>query len=115
MMGDHRMLGKGGFFDGSYHIPLIVRDPSGAKRPAARSKPSRKPSTSCRPRSSCSAANVPAHLDGRSLAPFLDGETPDGWRDAAHWEFDFRSISKAQGGEAFRHRLAPMQSRRRAH
>ena len=27
MMGDHLMLGKGGFFDGSYHIPLIVRDP----------------------------------------------------------------------------------------
>src|SRR5690606_37027558 len=27
MMGDHFMLGKGGFFDGSYHVPLIVRDP----------------------------------------------------------------------------------------
>ncbi|TIR43728.1 MAG: phosphonate monoester hydrolase, partial [Mesorhizobium sp.] len=27
MMGDHFMLGKGGFFDASYHIPLIVRDP----------------------------------------------------------------------------------------
>jgi arylsulfatase A-like enzyme len=27
MMGDHFMLGKGGFFDASYHIPLIIRDP----------------------------------------------------------------------------------------
>ena len=27
MMGDHLMLGKGGFFDGSYHLPLIIRDP----------------------------------------------------------------------------------------
>ena len=27
MMGDHYMLGKGGFFDQSYHLPLIVRDP----------------------------------------------------------------------------------------
>ena len=27
MMGDHFMLGKGGFFDQSYHLPLIVRDP----------------------------------------------------------------------------------------
>src|SRR3989442_12625403 len=27
MMGDHFMLGKGGYFDGSYHIPLIIRDP----------------------------------------------------------------------------------------
>ncbi len=27
MMGDHWTLGKGGFFDGSYHIPLVIRDP----------------------------------------------------------------------------------------
>ena len=27
MMGDHFMLGKGGFFDGSYRIPLIICDP----------------------------------------------------------------------------------------
>ena len=28
----------------------------------------------------------------RSLRPFLDGGQPAKWRDAAHWEFDFRSI-----------------------
>src|SRR5690606_12667029 len=33
------------------------------------------------------------HPDGASLLPFLDGVTPDGWRDAAHWEFDFRDVS----------------------
>ena len=42
----------------------------------------------------------PPHLDGTSLAPFLDGEAPAAWRDAAHWEFDFRSIAK---GSAERH------------
>ena len=42
----------------------------------------------------------PAHLDGRSLAPFLDGQDAGDWRDAAHWEFDFRSIAK---GSAERH------------
>ncbi|TIN82585.1 MAG: phosphonate monoester hydrolase, partial [Mesorhizobium sp.] len=31
MMGDHFMLGKGGYFDGSYHIPLIIRDPRQGK------------------------------------------------------------------------------------
>src|SRR5690606_17348916 len=31
LMGSHFMLGKGGFFDGSYHIPLIIRDPSRKK------------------------------------------------------------------------------------
>ena len=33
-------------------------------------------------------------LDGRSLAPFLDGVDADWWRASAHWEFDFRGISK---------------------
>ena len=26
-LGDHFMSGKQGFFEGSYHIPMIVRDP----------------------------------------------------------------------------------------
>ena len=49
MMGDHFMLGKGGFFDGSYHIPLIIRDPrqqQGRRHHASTASP--KPSTSCR-------------------------------------------------------------------
>jgi arylsulfatase A-like enzyme len=37
---------------------------------------------------------VPNWLDGRSLAPLLDGAEPRSWRDTAHWEFDFRSIEK---------------------
>ena len=36
----------------------------------------------------------PRHLpDGVSLTPFLDGAEPPGWRDAAHWEFDFREVA----------------------
>jgi arylsulfatase A-like enzyme len=100
MMGDHHMLGKGGFFDGSFHIPLIVRDP-------------------CRKETSGAAfdhfteavdifptlldlldADALPHLDGRSLVPLLDGQAPKNWRDAAHWEFDFRSIAD---GHAERH------------
>ena len=46
-------------------------------------------------------SDIPAHLDGHSLAPFLDGATPAGWRDAAHWEFDFRSISKRKAEKHF--------------
>ncbi|TGV58318.1 DUF4976 domain-containing protein, partial [Mesorhizobium sp. M00.F.Ca.ET.149.01.1.1] len=40
------------------------------------------------------------HLDGMALAPWLDGDQPGNWRDAAHWEFDFRSVAE---GEAERH------------
>ena len=35
----------------------------------------------------------PAHVsDGSSLLPWLTG-TPERWRDAAHWEFDFRDVA----------------------
>jgi arylsulfatase A-like enzyme len=90
-LGDHWLIGKGGYFDGSYHIPLIVRDPRpGAVRGG---------------RVACFTENVdimptlleaiggpvPGQCDGRSLAPFLAGQAPTAWRDEAHWEFDFRN------------------------
>ena len=31
--------------------------------------------------------------DGVSLAPFLRGEDPAGWREEAHWEYDFRDAT----------------------
>jgi arylsulfatase A-like enzyme len=100
MMGDHFMLGKGGFFDGSYHIPLIIRDParkgaSGRKVELFTEAVDIVPTVL-----DLLGGQIPAHLDGRSLVPFLQGEGPTGWRDAAHWEFDFRSIS---AGTAERH------------
>ncbi|OWV66960.1 phosphonate monoester hydrolase [Rhizobium sp. R339] len=99
MAGDHWTLGKGGFFDGSYHIPLVIRDPaSGAAggvvddfTSAADIFP-----TLCQ-RLGIGAKNG---LDGRSLMPFVQGECVEAWRNAAFWEFDFRDIA---GSEAERH------------
>ena len=34
--------------------------------------------------------DVPAQCDGVPLTPFLRGEEPPWWRDAAHWEYDWR-------------------------
>ncbi len=100
MMGDHFLLGKGGFFDQSFHIPLIVRDP--ARRKAAGIRVDRfTEAVDVMPTLlDLLGATPPAHLDGRSLAPFLGGGAPANWREAAHWEFDFRSIEK---GAAERH------------
>ncbi|UCI08728.1 alkaline phosphatase family protein [Mesorhizobium sp. B1-1-8] len=100
MMGDHFMLGKGGFFDASYHIPLIIRDPS--RRAAAGASIDRfTEAVDIFPTllDLIGAAPEP-HLDGRSLAPWLDGKEPADWREAAHWEFDFRSVAD---GEAEHH------------
>jgi arylsulfatase A-like enzyme len=101
MMGDHRMLGKGGFFDGSYHIPLIVRDPRRRKAAGRKVKAFTEAVDILPTVLDLADSQAPAHLDGHSLTPFLDGEDPAGWRDAAHWEFDFRSISQREAERHF--------------
>jgi arylsulfatase A-like enzyme len=101
MMGDHFLLGKGGFFDQSYHIPLIVRDPS-HKKAAGKEVDRFTEAVDIMPTLlELLGTTPPAHLDGRSLAPFLDGKAPANWRDAAHWEFDFRSIEKGSAEKHF--------------
>lgn len=92
MMGDRWLMGKLGYFDQAFHIPLIVRDP----RPAARAARGRvveqfTESVDVLPTIlDCLGAPIPLQAQGRSLAPFLLGATPARWRAAAHWEFDFR-------------------------
>lgn len=92
IMGDHYLLGKGGFHEGSYHIPLIVRDPRLAD--AAGTTVDRfTEAVDIFPTLLDLIGGAPRpHLDGRSLRPFLRGQKPSGWREAAHWEFDFRSV-----------------------
>jgi arylsulfatase A-like enzyme len=87
-MGDHWMYGKAGFFEQSYHIPLIVRAPGGARglRVDAFTEHVDLTPTML----DWLGIESPRQCDGHSLLPFLHGTTPHGWRDAAHWQFDFR-------------------------
>ena len=92
MGGDHWLLEKLGFWDESYHVPLIVVDP----RPEADRGRGRKvgavtESVDVLP-TICEfmGAEVPLQADGWSLAPFVRGEpTPAHWRDTAHFEWNF--------------------------
>lgn len=88
-MGDHWLYGKCGFFEQSYHIPLIIKDVGGAHGVRVREFTEHVdlvPTMLER-----FGAAIPRQCDGASLAPFLEGRRPDHWRDAAHWEFDFRA------------------------
>ncbi|GGB46975.1 sulfatase [Roseibium aquae] len=90
MMGDYHMVGKGGIFEESYHIPLIIRMPGGV--------------TGNRVHAFTSAADIfptlldiwglaPDHVpDGCSLKSYLSGQTPVRWRQSALWEYDFRNL-----------------------
>ncbi|NMM44583.1 alkaline phosphatase family protein [Rhodospirillaceae bacterium KN72] len=88
--GDHWLFGKTGFFDESYHIPLIIRDP----RPAADSARGRQvdaftESVDVMPTIlDVLGAPIPRQVDGYPLTSFLTGGTPDGWRMEAHIEYD---------------------------
>lgn len=88
MLGDHWLRGKQGFFDGAYHVPLIVRDPRrpGSGRVSAFTEHVDLLATIL----DLIDAPVPRQTQGQSLRSFLEGQTPSAWRDAAHWEFDFR-------------------------
>lgn len=92
-MGDHWLLGKCGYFDASYHIPLIIRDPRHAAN-ASRGQMIEHFSENVDIMPTmlqAIGAEVPLQCDGRSLQAFIDGRgAPANWRTEAHWEFDFR-------------------------
>ncbi|MBM3222259.1 MAG: alkaline phosphatase family protein [Candidatus Tectomicrobia bacterium] len=92
-LGDHYLLGKIGYFDASFQIPLIIRDPSAAAAGSrGRIVEQFTETIDVMPTVlSWVGAEVPRACDGRSLLPFLHGETPSDWRTEVHYEFDFRT------------------------
>ncbi len=104
-MGDHWMYGKAGFFEQSYHIPLIVCGPeliagrSDAFTEHVDLMPTILDRVGLAPHRQC---------DGQSLTPFLNGQgtlaqsgqsqsdpaqtaqVQPAWRRAVHFEYDFR-------------------------
>ena len=92
MGGDHYTWGKETYFEPSFHIPLIIRDPRNAADPARGRQVDRfTESVDILPTIlDWLGRAAPPQCDGQSLIPFLAGVTPDGWRDAVHYEVDFR-------------------------
>ncbi len=92
MLGDHYVTGKLAWFDASYQVPLIVRAP-GARFDASRGRRVDRFTENVDVTPTILdvlGAEVPLQCDGRSLVPFLAGDTPERWRDEVHYEFDFR-------------------------
>ena len=91
-LGDHWILHKLGWFDQSFHVPLIVVDP----RPACDAsrgtqvEPFTEHVDVLPTIAELLGSEVPRQCDGRSLLPWLTGEPPSDWRTETHFEFDFR-------------------------
>jgi arylsulfatase A-like enzyme len=97
-LGDHHLLGKIGYFDQSYRIPMIVRDPDRAAD-ATRGTivDSFTEAVDTMPTVlSWLGLDVPRQCDGRSLLPFCHGQPPRDWRTEVHYEFDFRDLYYSQ-------------------
>ena len=94
MLGDHWCWGKEAPFDGAVRVPLIVRSPLMAGDARGRVVDAFTEHVDVTPTVlDHIAVEIPLQCDGRSLRPFLEGGTPSRWRDAAHWDFDFRNIN----------------------
>ena len=100
MLGDHWMWGKAGYFDEAYHIPLIIRDPrAAADRGRSQVVSEFTEAVDIMPTIlDWLDIEPPAQCNGATLLPFVEGGTPTGWRDAVHWEYDFRDVVR-QGPE----------------
>ncbi len=102
-LGDQGLLGKAGFYESSYNVLSIVRDPGlpdghGHVVDAFTENVDILPTI-------CERINVltPKQCDGVSLAPFLRGTSPASWRESATYEWDWREdslITQADGGGA---------------
>ena len=103
-MGDHWLMEKLGYWDASYHVPMVVRDPRapaaarGARVEAFTEHVDVMPTIL-----DWLGIDTPAQCDGRSLAPFVSPDPddepvdsvgpagPTDWRREVHWQWDFRS------------------------
>jgi arylsulfatase A-like enzyme len=92
-LGDHWAFAKYTYFEQTFHVPLIIRDPSAA---ADQSRGGLvevfTESVDIMPTIlEAISREMPHQCDGRSLLPFCRGEQAEHWREEAHMEFDIRS------------------------
>jgi len=96
-LADHGLVGKLGYFEESYRVLGILRDPrpghvEGTVIDAFTENVDIFPTI-------CDALGLelPAQCDGLPLSCFLAGRPPPWWRSAATWEFDWRFLSLPRG------------------
>ena len=98
-LGDHWQFAKYSYFDQSFHIPLIVRQPK-SKMSCARDHQVNDFTESIDIMPTILeyiGIETPNQCDGESLMPFCRGNIPENWRKEAHWEMDFRNFRDDNG------------------
>ncbi|WP_075995256.1 sulfatase-like hydrolase/transferase [Salaquimonas pukyongi] len=89
MLGDYGLWGKHSYHDAAFRVPLIIRDPD---RNALAGKALDLPSESVDLAPTLLemiGAEIPGTMDGKSLVPLLEGQTPANWRRYTYSELEF--------------------------
>ncbi|WP_160000104.1 phosphoric/sulfuric ester hydrolase PehA [Roseomonas sp. 18066] len=95
-LGDHYLLGKIGYHDESFRIPLVIKDPE-APQSAGRIEAAFTESVDVLPTIlEWLGGTTPRACDGRALVPLVQQGKPEGWRDHLFYEYDFRDIHYSQ-------------------
>jgi len=90
-LGDHWLTEKLGWFEQSYHIPCIVRDPLEPDAAGHVVADRFTENVDVMPTVlEWLGLPVPLQCDGHSLLPLARGDAHVPWRDAAFWEWEFR-------------------------
>jgi arylsulfatase A-like enzyme len=91
-LGDHHLMGKIGYFDESFRIPLVIKDPD-APEQAGRIEEAFTESVDVMPTIlDWFGGRIPRACDGRSLLPLVHGAVPPDWRTFLFYEYDFRDV-----------------------
>jgi arylsulfatase A-like enzyme len=89
-LGDHGLKEKLGYFEQSYHILGLVRDPRLADRAGTTVDAFTENVDIVPTIAEAIGEPVPAQCDGLPLTPLLRGEQPPQWRAHATYEYDWR-------------------------
>ncbi len=100
-LGDHAFLGKFGFYDSSYHIPLIISDPATTRSHGCVVDAFTEAVDVMPTLLNIAGGQAPAQLDGRSLLPLINGDNKLAWRNSVHWEYDFRDVAARTAEQHF--------------
>ena len=91
MLGDGWQIGKAGFRPEAFHVPLLIRHP-GRQQPGRVVDAFTEHVDLVPTILDSLGIDIPRQCDGHPLTPWLSGETPEAWREAAVYEHDFRDL-----------------------
>ena len=99
-LGDHWMMAKFSYYEQTYFIPLIIRDPRATSDPGrGKTIDAFSENIDLMPTIlEWLGLEVPVACDGEPLLPFCQGQDVQNWRTEAHAEFDFRHFPGPDDG-----------------